>query len=211
MRAMRHVDFPELAASLVMRIAAAVVVACLCTLLLPSAANAREVRLAWTDAAGREGVAHLRQWEAARWLAVSGGRGGVSAAPRAAVWAACGWRDKSDKLVRLFQRDRRRDFALRCGDAAWGYRHIKDRHMGHFERMAAGTYQNWRDVADLSLASNSSDPDVTKAVGGNQTCRSRVIVLVNVRTGQTVREQIVRMYTDNANSNIRSAFPSSHC
>lgn len=196
-----------------MRTTGSIVLACLCTLLLTTAAQARETRVAWTDAAGREGVAHLRQWEAARRAAtLSATRpAGLGIARAAAVWAACGWRDGDDKLVRLFQRDRRRDFALRCGDGGWGYRHIKDRHMGDFTGMAAGTYQNWRDVADLAMASNSSDPDVMKPAGGNQTCRSRVIFLVNVRNGQPVRQQIVKMYTDNANSNIRSAFPSSHC
>jgi hypothetical protein len=165
----------------------------------------RDADVVWTDAAGAEGVARFNQREAEK------SASGRSAAQPDAVWAACGWRDPSGKLVRLFQRDRRRDFALRCGDAGWGYRHIQTRHQADFEGMAAGTYQNWRDVADLSMNTNSSDPDVTRPAGGNQTCRSRVIFLINKRTGQVVRRQIVKMYTDNSNSNIRTAFPSTHC
>jgi hypothetical protein len=196
-----------------MRAAGTVIVACLCMVVLTSTANAGSPRVAWADAAGGEGLAHLRQWEAGRRTAAhsAAAPAATGIAHAAAVWAACGWRDKDDKLVRLFQRDHRRDFALRCGNADRGYRHIRDRHMGDFERMAAGTFQNWRDVADLSLAANSSDPDVIRPAGGNQTCRSRVIFLINVRNGQTVRQQIVRMFTDNGTSEIRSAFPSPHC
>jgi hypothetical protein len=185
-----------------MRAAGTMVLTCLCLAALTGTASATAPGVRWADAAGREGVAHLRGWETARRPAT---------AHAAAVWAACGWRDPDDKLVRLFQRDRRRDFALRCGDAGWGYRHILDRHRGDFERMAAGTFQNWRDVADLSLAALSSDPDVVRPAGGDQTCRSRVIFLINVRNGQTVRQQTVRMFTDNGSGNIRSAFPSPHC
>jgi hypothetical protein len=172
----------------------------------------RDADVVWTDAAGAEGVARFHQREAVK--SASGASapevdGGVSA--QAAVWAACGWKDSEEKLVRLFQRDRRRDYALRCGNAGWGYHHIQARHQGDFERLAEGTFQNWRDVADLSMAMNSSDPDVTLPAGGNQTCNSRVIFLVNIRNGQTVRQQIVKMYTDNGNSRINSVFPATHC
>lgn len=61
------------------------------------------------------------------------------------------------------------------------------------------------------MAAISSDPDVRLPASGNQTCSSRLIYLVNVRTGQTVRQQVVKMYTNNGNSNINTAFPSSQC
>ena len=43
--------------------------------------------------------------------------------------------------------------------------------------------------------------------GGNQLCLSRVVFLNNRRTGQLVRQQIVRVYIDAATRNVNSAHP----
>lgn len=159
------------------------------------------VDLAWTTLPGAGGVADVAT---------------TRAEPPAPPWGACGRSTDPQKLVRLFVKNRTVDFVLRCGgplhssNPAWGYRHILKRHKTDFERLAAGTYQNWRDVADKGMAANTSDPDRTTNAGGGKTCYSRVIYLVNRRTNQVVRTAIIRMIVGNDN-NIITSYPGAHC
>jgi hypothetical protein len=131
----------------------------------------------------------------------------VSAA--APPWGACGLNAKPDKEVCKFS-----SHVLRCGGPKysrtpeWGYRHILWRHKADFERLAVGTNQNWRDVADLAMDHISSDADSVAPADGGKTCNSRVIFLHDLQTNQLVRQQIVVMIT-NAAGNIITAYPSS--
>ncbi|QFG20783.1 hypothetical protein [Actinomadura sp. WMMB 499] len=131
-------------------------------------------------------------------------------------WGACGRNTDPQKLVRLFTKNRVVDFALRCGgpkyssSPTWGYRHILWRHRGDFERMAAGTYQNWRDIADLAMSHNTSDPD-RYSHGGGKSCYSRVLYLRNIRTNQVVRKQIFKMIVSSSNNIITSYPAGTHC
>ncbi|MFD0900019.1 hypothetical protein [Actinomadura sediminis] len=150
-------------------------------------------------------------WAAAPHQPVS--RVQVQAAP---PWGACGRSTDPQKLVRLFTKNRVVDFALRCGgpkyssSPTWGYRHILWRHKGDFERMAAGTYQNWRDIADLAMSHNTSDPDRWKHSGG-KSCYSRVLYLKNIRTNKVVRKQIFKMIVSSSNNIITSYPTGTHC
>ncbi|GAA4904191.1 hypothetical protein EV188_102392 [Actinomycetospora succinea] len=143
---------------------------------------------------------------------------GVTAAPASAAppWGACGRSTPEDKIVRQFPAG----ITLRCGgpigssDPRHGYRHILARHRTDFENMAfgTGTFQNWRDVADLSIETIANDPDVTVPVGGNQLCMSRVIFLNDRRTGQLVRQQIVRMFINATTRDVNTLHPHQrHC
>ncbi|MFV2177886.1 hypothetical protein ACFHW2_29165 [Actinomadura sp. LOL_016] len=151
-------------------------------------------------------------WAASPAAAVS--RAQVQAAP---PWGACGRSTDPQKMVRLFTKNRVVDFALRCGgpkhssSPTWGYRHILWRHRGDFERMAAGTYQNWRDIADLAMSHNTSDPDRWNRSGG-KSCYSRVLYLRNIRTNQVVRKQIFKMIVGSSSKNIITSYPAgTHC
>lgn len=150
-------------------------------------------------------------WSASPSQATS--RAQVQAAP---PWGACGRSTDPQKLVRLFTKNRVVDFALRCGgpkhssSPTWGYRHILWRHKGDFERMAAGTYQNWRDIADLAMSHNTSDPDRYSHRGG-KSCYSRVLYLRNIRTNQVVRKQIFKMIVSGSNNIITSYPTGTHC
>lgn len=84
------------------------------------------------------------------------------------------------------------------------------RHRADFERMAAGTYQNWRDVADLAMSYNTSDPD-RFSYGGGKSCYSRLLYLRNIRTGQIVRQQIFKMIVSSQNNIITSYPTGTHC
>ncbi len=136
--------------------------------------------------------------------------------PDAPPWGACGRSTDPDKLVRLFVKNQHTDYALRCGgpkyssNPLWGYRHILKNHKADFERLAFGTYQNWRDIADLAMRHNTLDPDVTKS-GNRKICYSRVIYLLNRRTGQLVRTTIIRMIVSSSTNNIITAYPGEHC
>ncbi len=88
-----------------------------------------------------------------------------------------------------------------------GYRHILIGHRDDFERLAAGTYQNWRDVVDLAIDAISRDPDEAKPAGDGKGCLSRVIFLRNLRTNQVVRQQIIRMIVRHSDNAIISVFP----
>lgn len=82
------------------------------------------------------------------------------------------------------------------------WKHEKD-----FEGTAFGTFQNWRDVADLAMETIAFDPDATFPANGDQTCRSRVLFLKNLQTNQVVRQGIFVMYTQNGANRINTVFP----
>lgn len=75
--------------------------------------------------------------------------------------------------------------------------------------MAVGTGQNWRDIADLAMATISRDPDSAKPANAGQACLSRVLFLKNIRTNQVVRQQIFRMFVTVNTNNVNTVFPAS--
>ena len=146
------------------------------------------------------------------------GLGLLVPAAAAAPWGACGLGTEESKVVAQYVVNARTTFTLRCGGPRYsptptkGYRHILWRHRGGFEKIAVGTDQNWRDVADLAMNVISRDPDVALPAQGGKECLSRVVFLVNLHTNQVVRQQIVRMLVIGASNDILTAYPSSqHC
>ncbi|MFC5995056.1 hypothetical protein ACFQE5_12620 [Pseudonocardia hispaniensis] len=131
-------------------------------------------------------------------------RGGAQAST---PWGACGNSTPESKEVAHYSASPRINYHLRCGNVKYGYRHIVANHRADFENRAAGTYQNWRDVADLAMDAISRDPDKAVPRGGGKACLSRVIFLRNVRTNQVVRQRIVRMIVAVDHNNIITAFP----
>lgn len=140
----------------------------------------------------------------------------------AEVWAACGFRDKESKVVRTFPRKK---FSipswsvsgvisnLTCGNISYGYQHIKARHQTDWEDKAAIASMNWRDLADLGIASALSDPDKMSVKTNNEgkkdrLCYSREIFLYDKRSGRIVGSThatvIVRLY----DMDIITAYPS---
>jgi hypothetical protein len=123
-------------------------------------------------------------------------------------WGACGRSAPEDKEVAKYIGSPRQYYYLRCGNADWGYRHILAGHKEDFERLAAGTFQNWRDVADLAMESIASDPDAARPPdAAGKAYLSRVIFLRNIRTNQVVRQQIIRMIIRVSDNSIITAFP----
>lgn len=145
-------------------------------------------------------------------LVLSVDAGPAAASPSAQVWGACGTMTTESKVVRVFPSPQG-PLTLRCGgprwsdSPAWGYRHLLSRHVTDFDGAAAGTFQNWRDIADLAIETVAADPDTLVPARGDQTCRSRVLFLVNVQTNHVVRQQIFVMYTRNDSNDIVTVFP----
>lgn len=135
------------------------------------------------------------------------------------IWAACGLFGKTGKVVRTYgELAGVKRVHLTCGgpkydsQPTWGYRHIVRYHEQHFEGMAAGTFQNWREVADIGIATALADPEVRGFVRDGKRCFSRTIRLYNTRTGQVVRTQIVRVVFRTSDNAIITAYPSrQHC
>ncbi len=141
---------------------------------------------------------------------------GTTASPAAAApWGACGLGTDESKLVAQYHVNARMNFFLRCGgprydsNPTWGFRHILARHREDFGRLAAGTHQNWRDVADLAMDSISRDPDAAKPAGDGKGCYSRLIYLRDLRTNHVVRTQIIRMYVVISSGAIITVYPHS--
>lgn len=127
----------------------------------------------------------------------------------AIVWASCGIFDSDSKLVRLYYMSRRSDIALRCGNDSVGYRHILKNHRTQFEALAAGTYQNWRALADDAISASLSDPDHQEPRPGGKTCRDHLMYLVNIRTGEVIGSHMFLVITGDASKNVITSYPSS--
>ncbi|HZG91338.1 MAG TPA: hypothetical protein VEZ42_14095 [Pseudonocardia sp.] len=157
-----------------------------------------------------------RAWVVLLTAAAIGSAGAVvapaAASAQAPPWGACGRSTADDKVVRTFAVNHRLTYTLRCGNEAGGYRHILIRHKGDYERLAAGTFQNWRDIADLSMETIARDPDVALPARNGKACLSRVMFFHNLRTNQLVRQQIFRMIVVVATGDIVTLTPhSEHC
>ncbi len=133
---------------------------------------------------------------------------GIVADPSPNVWGACGLNTSPTKIVDQYSRKGGGVFYLRCGDANSGYKHILARHRTDFENLAWGTNRNWRDIADMAMTYNASDPDKTVLnVGGGKQCRSRLLFLKNTRTNQVVRQVNFKMITVQSSGNIVTVYP----
>lgn len=125
-----------------------------------------------------------------------------TACAAAPPWGACGVNTDPNKIVVQYYASPRMFYTLRCGgpkyshDPTTGYRHILWRHRTDFENLAAGTYQNWRDVADLAMRAITRDADHRRPATDGKICHSRLITLVNLRTNQVVRRQNIVMFTN---------------
>ena len=126
-----------------------------------------------------------------------------------AAWAGCGVNVDANKVVRTFPQAK----VLKCGNANWGYFHIKARHAADWEAKAALTGQNWRDVADIGMYGALNTPEVTTLRSSNDTtCYSKKIYLVRLSDKKTVGTTIARVVAGNRSNNVVTSFPSSgHC
>jgi hypothetical protein len=138
--------------------------------------------------------------------------------PGATAWGACGATTSHQKVARTFdQRSKATgggytipygNTYLRCGDSDWGYRHVFDRHMQDWKNKAALVNNNWRDTADFGIAWALYDPDKTLYRASNDTfCYSRLIHLVNKKTGREVGHYYANVAVSRIYHNVITAYP----
>ena len=143
-----------------------------------------------------------------------------TAQPRTTPWGACGVSTDDQKLVSNFHRDLATaanggrivpsgTTTFKCGNKGWGYRHLLYKnHDDDYADLAAGTGQNWRDVADLALTKTLNDPTkVTFNEDKNTFCFSTKIYLLNRSSGQQVGSSIVYTIIGNQNWNVITTYP----
>lgn len=97
---------------------------------------------------------------------------------------------------------------LTCGDERFGWRHIVARHENDWRAVAAGTGRDWRAVADAAIEQVLRAPQAVVPRASNDTnCYSRVVALVDARTGVTVGTATVRVVAGVTSHTLVTAFP----
>jgi hypothetical protein len=142
-------------------------------------------------------------------LLVSLGLGLVVATPAQAVklgprpnWGACGVSTSETKMVYDFG-----DIELKCGNASWGFRHIKARHYNEFQGLARAGGLNWSDLVHWAIHYNVHDPDHIIVEQGDG-CRDRLLYLHD-RNGNLVWQQRFKMIYSANDGRVITVYPSS--
>jgi hypothetical protein len=79
--------------------------------------------------------------------------------------------------------------------------------------MAVGTFQGWREIADIGIAATVRDPDIRGKIRSGKHCYSRVVYLWDVRRHRIIGTMIVRVvWRADGDRRIITAFPArTHC
>ncbi len=97
---------------------------------------------------------------------------------------------------------------LKCGNERFGWRHIVVRHETDWQAVAAPTGRDWREVADAAIEAVLRAPQATVPRESNDTnCYSRVVELVDGRSGTTVGSTVVRVVAGVTSRTLVTAFP----
>lgn len=117
-------------------------------------------------------------------------------------WGACGTSTSDQKVVYDFG-----GINLRCGNASWGYRHIKNRHYNEFQTLARAGGLNWSDLVHWAIYYNVKDPDhvIVEQTDG---CRDRLLYLHD-RNGRLVWQKRFKLIYSAADGRVITVYPSS--
>jgi hypothetical protein len=142
--------------------------------------------------------------------------------PLPKIWGACPVtnRESSErKLVRRF--DRATGVAttgvtmsagtsdLLCGNELYGYYHIVSRHYVEWTQDSVKSNENWRDVADYSIAEALRSPmAVSFRAASNTFCYSREVSLIDKVRGITVEVIHPNVVVRAQDGAVITAFPS---
>nr|WP_042179747.1 hypothetical protein [Kibdelosporangium sp. MJ126-NF4]CEL14006.1 hypothetical protein [Kibdelosporangium sp. MJ126-NF4]CTQ88374.1 hypothetical protein [Kibdelosporangium sp. MJ126-NF4] len=117
-------------------------------------------------------------------------------------WGACGTSTSEQKMVYDFG-----GITLKCGNAGWGFRHIKDRHLNEFQGLARAGGLNWSDLVHWAIHFNTKDPDHVIVEEGDG-CRDRMLFLHD-RNGRLVWQQRFKMIYSAMDGRVITTYPSS--
>lgn len=117
-------------------------------------------------------------------------------------WGACGTSTSDQKVVYDFG-----GINLRCGNASWGYRHIKNRHYNEFQTLARAGGLNWSDLVHWAIYYNVKDPDrvIVEQTDG---CRDRLLYLHD-RNGRLVWQKRFKLIYSASDGRVITVYPSS--
>lgn len=140
-----------------------------------------------------------------------------SASTIQATWGACGAFDKETKTVRTFKRSAvtspkvaAGNTLMKCGNAKYGYRHIKDRHLNDWNSLAAITGSNWRDFADWAINQCLAYPGQVINNGTKNVYEFKAPIQIrDKRTKQVVSTKYCKVPIDRSSKQIITAFPTS--
>jgi hypothetical protein len=120
-------------------------------------------------------------------------------APQARVWGWCGLISKEKKVVRTFKKNGGAKVHLYCGGPKYsghprlGLRHIERYHESLWEYKSFGTFQSWREIADISIAAVLADPVVKGPVEDGKRSYSRYLYLWDVSCDRMIDFMTVRV------------------
>ena len=142
--------------------------------------------------------------------------------PPPTIWGACPVTNRASaerKLVRRF--DRAPGVAtgvvpmpagtsdLLCGTEGYGFYHIEARHYPEWTQKSVKSNENWREVADYSIAEALRSPtSVTFRTGQNTFCYSRQVSLIDKVRGITVDVMYPNVVVRAQDGAIITAYPS---
>jgi hypothetical protein len=143
--------------------------------------------------------------------------------PPPTLWRACpvnGREEAKDRVVRSFERGPGVSTTgpvmpagstdLICGDDRHSYYHIAARHGADWTRKGVKSSENWRDVADYSIAEALRNPmSVTYSANANTYCYSREVQLVHKVRGITVDVMHPNVVVRAQDGVVITAFPTS--
>ena len=99
--------------------------------------------------------------------------------------------------------------ALLCGTGNFGFYHIVARHYPEWTQKSVKTNENWKDVADYSIAEALRSPtSVTFRSDKNTFCYSRQVSLIDKVRGITVDVMYPNVVVRAQDGAIITAFPS---
>jgi hypothetical protein len=140
--------------------------------------------------------------------------------PKPTLWVPCPNNDREaaeHRVVRTFQRGPGAAPAatmpggtsqLVCGNDAYGYYHIVNRHYVEWNEKSIKTSENWREVADYAISEALKNPQaITFRAPNNTFCYSREIYLVNKVTGAIVNVTYPNVVLRAQDGVIITAFP----
>lgn len=132
-----------------------------------------------------------------------------------ALWAACGVRDKSTKMVRDFSRSmisgvRGKSAHLKCGTVQnWGYRHIKAEHLSDWQAKTAYLGGSWQPFADWAMRNTLATPCAKYRRVSNDTLQYVAPIQIRNSRGQVVHTFGTRVSVARVTQNIITSYPQS--
>lgn len=117
-------------------------------------------------------------------------------------WGACGVWTSEYKMVYDFGA-----IELKCGNAGWGYRHIKAEHYSQFQGLARAGGLNWSDLVHWAIYYNVQDPDHVIVEEGDG-CRDRLLYFHD-SNGRLIWQQRFKMIYSANDGRVITTYPSS--